>query len=202
MKQAKLLLDYISIEELLNLIDDPEKSICHQILNDNRALFEQAQGSTHNHQTWEGGYIDHVTDCMNIARHLYDFFSSFGRTLPFTLSDVLLVLFIHDLEKPWRILVNQLGQASNREGIATKEEFKRFREEKLFEYRLLLNPKQANAFLFIEGEGKSYSSDHRVMNELAVFCHMVDYWSARGWYDYPKPEGKDEWSGAGRFRTV
>ena len=39
------------------------------------------------------------------------------------------------------------------------------------------------------------------MNELAAFCHKVDSWSARGWYDYPKATG-DEWTGATRVRTT
>jgi len=193
-------LDYLTMDEMLNLIDEPNQSICKRILSDHRELFEKSHGSTHNHQTWEGGYIDHVTDAMNYTRHLYAFDSAFGRRLPFSLSDALLVIFLHDLEKPWRILV-QNGKASNREGLATKEEFKKFRESKLAECGLVFTPDQLNAFTYVEGEYKDYSSTHRVMNELAAFCHIVDTWSARGWYDYPKADG-DEWVGAGRFRKI
>jgi len=199
MKKAIIPLEYLTIDELVNFIDQPNRKICERILIDHRALFEKSHGSTHNHQTWEGGYIDHVVDCMNYARHLYAFDSSFGRFLPFSLSDVLLILFLHDLEKPWRILI-QNGQASNRDDLQTKEQFKGFRETKLAEYGLVLTPAQLNAFTYVEGECKDYSSRQRVMNELAAFCHKVDSWSARGWYDYPKAEG-DEWSGAQRFRT-
>ncbi len=60
---------------------------------------------------------------------------------------------------------------------------------------------QMNALTYIEGEYKDYSSERRVMNELSAFCHMIDTWSARGWYNYPKAAG-DEWPGAGRFRTT
>lgn len=201
MGRVLISLDYLTIDELVGMIDEPNRSICKQILTDHRALFEKAQGSTHNHQTWEGGYIDHITDGMNYARHLYAFDNSFGRPLPFSLSDALLVFFLHDLEKPWRILVNEHGQASNRDGLATKEEFERFREDKLAEYGLVLTPMQQNGFKYVEGEYKDYSSKWRVMNELAAFCHKVDNWSARGWYDYPKAEG-DEWTGAKRFRTT
>lgn len=191
--------DYLAIDELMLLIDEPSKSVCRRILTDHRALFETARGSTHNHQTWDGGYIDHITDGMNLCRHMYQFFSRFGRPLPFSESDVLLIFFLHDLEKPWRILVED-GQASNREGLATKDEFKAFREHKLKEYGLALTPEQFNAFTYIEGEGKDYSSERRVMNELGAFCHAVDTWCARAWYAYPKEKG-DEWYGAGRFRT-
>jgi hypothetical protein len=201
MRNVSLTLDYLSIEQLIDLIDEPNREICHWILADNRSLFEQARGSTHNHQTWDGGYIDHVTDGMNYTRHLFAFDKAFGRPLPFSLSDALLVFFLHDLEKPWRILVNQQGQTSNREGLATKAEFKQFREDKLSDYGLVLDDNQLNGFTYVEGEISDYSSKRRVMNELAAFCHKVDNWCARGWYDYPKAEG-DEWTGASRVRTT
>lgn len=201
MRTVSLTLDYLTIEQLIDLIDEPNRSICRAILKDNRQLFEQARGSTHNHQTWNGGYIDHVTDGMNYTRHLYAFDEAFGRPLPFTMSDALLVFFLHDLEKPWRILVDAEGRASNREGLATKAEFKQFREEKLEAYGLKLTPYQLNGFTYVEGELADYSSKRRVMNELAAFCHKVDNWCARGWYYYPKADG-DEWTGATRVRTA
>lgn len=200
MKTITLELDYLSIEELIGLIDEPNRTICMNILNDNRELFESAHGSTHNHQTWKGGYIDHVTDGMNYTRHLFAFDEAFGRPLKFTLSDALLVFFLHDLEKPWRILVNQQGEASNKVGLETKAQYKKFREDKLQDYGLVLTPYQLNAFTYVEGEIADYSSKRRVMNELAAFCHKVDNWCARGWHDYPKND--DEWIGAKRFRTI
>ena len=93
------------------------------------------------------------------------------------------------------------GNASNRTGRETKIDFKRFRDKKLADYGIVLNPIQLNGFTYIEGEISDYSDKYRVMNELAAFCHMIDNWCARGRYDYPKAEG-DEWMGAGRVRTV
>jgi hypothetical protein len=200
MRTFSTVLEYIPIEKLVELIDEPNRRICKQILSDNRSLFEKTPGSTHNHQTWEGGYIDHVTDGMNYARHLYSFDCAFGRPLPFSLSDALLIFFLHDLEKPWRIIIDEQGQAMNRKGLTLKAEFKQFREEKLASYGLVLTPYQLNGFTYIEGEISDYSSKKRVMNELAAFCHKVDNWSARGWYDYPKASG-DEWIGASRVRS-
>lgn len=194
-------LEYMSIEDLIDMIWAPNGAICHRIRTDNRHLFEGAWGSTHNHQTWEGGYIDHVTDGMNLARLLYKFLDSFGRPMPFSMSDALLVFFLHDLEKPWRILVDTEGRTSNIDGLATKDEFKAFRERKLASYGLELTPYQLNGLTYVEGELSDYSSERRVMNELAAFCHMIDVWSARGWYDYPK-EIDDEWEGACRVRTT
>ena len=199
MREAHIQLNYSPLEHLLSLIDEPHQKICRHILADNRTLFETAQGSTHNHQAWEGGYIDHVTDGMNFTRHLYEFLNSFKRPLPFSLSQALLIFFLHDLEKPWRIEVRD-GVAGNRPGLDTKDAFKQFREEKLLEYGLVLTDYEMNGLTYIEGEYKDYSSTHRVMNELAAFGHMVDNWCARGWYDYPQAKS-DPWHDAGRFRS-
>lgn len=201
MTAVHLNLDYLPIEALVQLIDEPSRSVAIRILQDNRALFERARGSTHNHQTWDGGYIDHVTDGMNYTRHLYAMTASLGRPLPFTLSDALLIFFLHDLEKPWRILVQESGGAINRPGLDTKKAFKDFRETKLAEYGLALTPAQLNGLTYVEGEGPDYKSTERVMNELAAFCHMVDVWSARIAYAYPTPFGHDEWTGADRVRS-
>lgn len=193
---------YTDVDRLLSLVNEPAQSICRRIMSDHRTLFERARGSTYNHQTWDGGYLDHVTDGMNFACSLYGLLLDIGRPLPFSLSDALLVFFLHDLEKPWRIVVAETGEVVNRPGLTTKAEFKAFRESELARYGLQLTPAQRNALTYVEGEGQDYSSKRRVMNELAAFCHMVDTWSARGWYDYPKPAGEDEWSGAQRFRSI
>jgi hypothetical protein len=193
---------YFSIEELINFIDEPNRTACMRILTENRALFETVRGSTHNHQTWDGGIGDHILDGMNYTYHLYDFDASFGRPLPFSKSDALLIFFLHDLEKPWRIEVMPDGSVRNRPGLDTKEAFKKFREDKLKEYNISLTPAQFNGLTYVEGEIKDYSSLRRVMNELAAFCHKVDVMSARIWYDYPKISGEDEWIGADRVRTI
>jgi hypothetical protein len=202
MRSVSINLDYLSIEQLINLIDKPKSAICHKILVDNRELFEKARGSTHNHQTWDGGYIDHITDGMNYIRHLYAFDKAFGRPLPFSLSDALLIFFLHDLEKPWRIKVDAFGQVSNPfYWLTTKAQFKQFRENMVLSYGLELTAEQFNGLTYVEGELDDYSSKSRVMNELAAFCHKVDVWCARGWYDYPKAK-RDPWTGAKRVRKT
>lgn len=190
---------YLSLDRHIELIDEPNRSICAKILADHRTLFETAPGSTYNHQTWPGGYIDHVTDGMNYGRHLYALEVSTGRPTTFSLSDVLLIFFLHDIEKPWRIFVSASGFATNKSGLDTKSANRSFREQKLREYGINLTSAQMNALTYVEGEGGDYSSKHRVMNELAAFCHMIDVWSARVRHDYPKVA--DVWVGAGRFRT-
>jgi hypothetical protein len=193
-------LDYLTIPEMLaNYVDEPARSACEAIYRDNLVLFQKTRGSTHNHQTWDGGYLDHITDGMNYARHLYALDFGLGRPVNFTLSDALLIFYLHDIEKPWRLLVSETGNTYNRPGLDTKAAFKAFREEKLREYGLELTPAQLNGLTYVEGELSDYSSERRVMNELSAFCHKVDVWSARQCFAYPKADG-DEWPGATRFR--
>jgi hypothetical protein len=190
-------LDYLPLTKLLELIDQPARATCEMLLTENKVLFESAPGSRRNHQAWPGGYLDHVVDGMNYARHIFALDSALGRPLAFSLSDALLVFYLHDLEKPWRIRARQDGTLSNATGFSSKADFKAFRERKLAEMGLILTPIQANALKYVEGEGDDYSSTERVMNELAAFCHKVDIWSARQCYEYPKAIA-DEWTGARR----
>ena len=177
---------YFTIEELILKIDEPNRAGCRRIYSANLKLFSEAAGSSHNHQNWPGGYLDHTGETMNIAVLLYDALGA-ARHLPFSLSDALLILSLHDLEKPWKSVRR----------FADKEDRRKFREYKLGEYIIILTPAQENALRYVEGEGDAYTNSHRVMNELAAFCHMCDVWSARGWYAYPAAEN-DPWTGAKR----
>ncbi len=131
---------------------------------------KKAKGSNHNHQTWEGGYIDHVLETMNIAVWLY---KSSPRLLPFTLEDALLVLFIHDLEKPFKEEYGHLW--------SSKEDRRAFRKTLILQNQLRLSSAQWNALDYVEGE-HDYSNKERRMGEMAAFCHACDILSARLWH--------------------
>ncbi|MCC6997207.1 MAG: hypothetical protein IT370_21515, partial [Deltaproteobacteria bacterium] len=117
---------YESVESLVARIDEPNRSACARILADHRALFATVQGSTNNHQAWRGGYLDHVTEIMNIASVLYDRFVAL-RPLPFSRSDLLLVVFLHDIEKPWKYDLDADGQLHHKAEMQGKEAHQRFR---------------------------------------------------------------------------
>lgn len=163
--------------DALELVDAPEREACWRIFKDNEELVREAMGSSHNHQAWPGGYVDHVNEVMLIALRLYDTLNAI-RTLPFTKHDALLVLYLHDIEKPWKKVRNLWSKAGR----------KAFREEKIKAYGITLTPTQANALQYVEGEGDDYRGDRRVMNELAAFCHACDVLSARLWHDQPGRE--------------
>src|SRR5579863_920200 len=96
---------YLKFDELLDLI--PNSEALKNIVRDNLFRITEAPGSSKNHQAWVGGYVDHVTETMNIALQLYwtfDKLGRFGKEAPFVVSDPLVVMFLHDLEKPWKHL--------------------------------------------------------------------------------------------------
>jgi 23S rRNA maturation-related 3'-5' exoribonuclease YhaM len=169
---------------------------CKRLLEDNLALFATVQGSTHNHQSWRGGYLDHVTEVMNIAYVLYQSLTA-HRPLPFTLSDILLVVFLHDIEKPWKYELGSDGQLQHKASMQTKADHQAFRMAKLAEYGIQLTPEHENALKYAEGELADYSSRERKMGPLAALAHMCDVASARIWFDFPAVVD-DPWTGAVR----
>jgi hypothetical protein len=182
---------YYSVDQLVEMIAEPNRSVCRKILDDNRALFEIAPGSSHNHQAWRGGYLDHVVDCCNIAILFYHPWN-IVRPRPYTLSSVILVLFLHDIEKPWKYELTPDGRLVDRKDLMKdKNARKAFRDRKLAEYGISLSDQESNAFAYVEGEGYDYSNKVRVMNELAAFCHACDNLSARDSHDHPRKH--DSW---------
>ena len=186
-----------NIEQLVDRMDEPNRRAIWSILGDNLELFRIVQGSSSNHQAWPGGYIDHVTEVMNLAVVQHAVLDRI-RPLPFSLSDALVVLFLHDIEKPWKYRLVD-GRTEIVPELLDKQAQHVFRADKLKHYGIVLTDVQANAMRYVEGEHKDYSSDRRVMNELAAFCHVCDVLSARVWHAHPLAEN-DPWLGSGRRR--
>ena len=171
-----------NIIDLIALIDEPNREKCLKLYQDNQEIFDKAPAAVSNHQAWPGGYMDHVREVMNLAIKLYQSMGEI-RPLPFSLSDALLALFLHDLEKPWRFC----GDETTRQNLDERQNRDPFRKAKMEEYEIILSPFQENGIDYVEGElDGSYTPHRRTMNELAAFCHMCDVASARLWYDYPR----------------
>jgi hypothetical protein len=187
---------YHTIDDLVAKLDEPNRTACTRILAEHRTLFATVQGSTNNHQAWRGGYLDHVTDAMNVAVVLYEELSAL-RPLPFTLSDVLLVVYFHDLEKPWKYELGADGALRHKAEMVTKESHQKLRMQKLAEYGVVLTAEHENGLRYAEGELADYTNQRRMMGPLAAMAHMCDVASARLWFDYPAAAG-DPWLGASR----
>jgi hypothetical protein len=130
--------------------------------------------------------MDHIVDAMNIAVKLYETLNEL-RALPFTLSDALLVLYLHDLEKPWKY-----GNISKFEinELSLYEDYQDFQNTKIKEYEFELTPEHLNALKYAHGEGNDFKNTERVSKPLAAFIHSCDTMSARIWFDYPKEKKK------------
>lgn len=158
------------LERMIQHIDEPNRTACRRLMGDNEELFRKAPGSAANHQAWEGGYVDHLEDFTITGEDLYEMLSR-RSPLPFTLSDVMLTGFLHDLEKPWKYVAGMKFRDE-----AAKEAF---RAGLIREYGILLTPAHENALKYVHGEGADYSPHRRTQNELAAFIHCCDTISAR-----------------------
>jgi hypothetical protein len=192
---------YLTLDELFDLMEDSDKY--ERMFFESKGAFAQAAGSSHNHQAWEGGYMAHVLEVMNIACQQFAWMSR-ARKLPFTRSEALQVLFLHDIEKPWKYghgpgayYVGDAGGLEFRNlPTKTKEERKAFRAAAIKHYEISLTPEQENALEYVEGVPDSkYTPGERTMGELAAFCHSCDILSARMWHD----KGKDVALGTSRW---
>jgi 23S rRNA maturation-related 3'-5' exoribonuclease YhaM len=190
---------YESVDSLIARIDEPNRTACARIFADHHALFATVQGSTHNHQAWRGGYLDHVSEVMNLASVLYDQFALL-RPLPFSRSDILLVVFLHDIEKPWKYELGEDGQLCHKPEMQGKEAHQKFRMEILTSYGVQLTAEHENGLRYAEGELADYTNKQRRMGPLAAMAHMCDVASARLWFDYPAAQS-DPWIGASRAAT-
>ncbi|MEI6352409.1 MAG: hypothetical protein WCO35_00515 [Candidatus Nomurabacteria bacterium] len=168
---------FYKINYLLNKIESVNQVKCKKIFEDHKDRFLVAPGSLAKHQNWKGGYIDHLEEIMSMAYNFYGFMFK-ERKPDFTLSDSLLVLFLHDLEKPFKYVEPKTKFTSDLE----KEEFI---NSVLKEYKIKLNNKQKIALKYIHGEGEDHNSKKRIQNPLGAFCHMCDNNSARIWFSYP-----------------
>lgn len=184
---------YYLLDTLINEIDEPNRMPAWRIWRENGVRFVHTPGSSHNHQAWAGGYLWHITEVMNIAKLLYPALDA-ARPHPFSSSDALLALYLHDIEKPWKYSYDANWNLIVNPEI-TKERHQEFREQKIREYGFVLTPDHWNAIEYAEGEHRNYSPRERRQKPLAAFVHMCDTWSARGWFDFPKAwnEG-DAWS--------
>lgn len=188
---------YLNLDELLSLIPGSNGEVVRRLYDNYKNLFEAAPGSSHNHQAWPGGYIDHVTDAMNISLVLYDTFQTI-RPLPFSRSDPPFIMFLHDLEKPFKYTIDDDGNLTDNPAIPDKKARAAVRDKIMSDYGIKLDAQQSNAMRYVEGiRDSEYTNEARIMGELATICHMADTASARLWYNYPLAES-DPWRRAKR----
>lgn len=175
------------IEDMLQDIELSNQQSAQVLWKDLQYFLPKTPGSTGAHQAWPGGYADHVREVMNLAYKLYDALDN-DRKLVFSLQSALLVLFLHDCEKPFKNATDEeLEEFKWIEKRPTKSD-KDFQKKLLAHYKFALSDDEINGLAYVEGEGDDYQHGARVQGPLAAFCHVCDVTSARIWHDYPKRE--------------
>jgi len=182
--------------EWLDTIEGQNKEAISRFIEhgDHRQRLERSPGSRSAHHAWEGGWMEHERQTMMIAAYMYDFFMLTGRMdeLPeserFTLSDAQIVMFLHDIEKPFVYGFDDAGRVII-ENPMSKQERKSFRKGVIEEYGFILSPTMANALTYVEGERDvDYIPGGRAEQPLASFCQVTDNLSARAFYDHGRPQ--------------
>lgn len=173
-----------SVESLLEMIDAENRTQAEKLWSDLRRYLPKAVGSTKSHHAWENGYRHHVQEVMNIAVLMYDLLDQ-RRKLSFDLSSALLVLFLHDCEKPFRHATHE--QLEHFPWVKSKPQKsdKWFQKLLIEEYEFAITDEQWNGLRYVEGEHGDYIEGVRTQLPLAAFCHICDTVSARIWFDYP-----------------
>ena len=108
---------------------------------------------------------------------MYDWLNTY-RSLPFSFDDVIIIIALHDLEKPYKYSAYN----SDFQEILTLDSHG-IRDEIMKQYNIVLSPQQQNWLDYIHGEGDHYSKTERVQWPLAAFCHSIDTISARIYFN-------------------
>jgi hypothetical protein len=180
------------ISQLLSIKD--ENSIkCISLLEFFISEYPEAPGSnplTGNHQNFPQGYYKHISDILSYAVMLYKYLSKKDK-LNFTLSDAILVLFLHDIEKPIKYcpalvktgVIDENGCFEEAVYEYETDSDEDIRQNLISKFGIKLTDEHKLALKYIHGEGDDYRKDKRVMSPLCAFCHCCDIISARIFFD-------------------
>lgn len=181
---------FLNLDQLLELIEGANGKACRQMYVDYKELIDTAPGAASNHQVWEGGYKDHIAQTMNLFRMQFDdmerhvWLQALPESEQFSLSDGLTVLYLHDLEKPFKYKLADDGSLADNPDLADKKARKEFRKALIDKYGVQLSDTQKNALLHAEGvRDEYYKQGERVDQPLAALVHACDLISARVLYD-------------------
>ena len=157
------------IETYLNYVDEPLRDKLLSLLEYLYKEFPDAPGSSGNHQAYPGGYYDHIAACMYNGVELYNIFIR-DTDSDISLSDMMAVLFLHDIEKPVKYSPDKDKWPTSDGEIRSV----------LFEtFYIILSSEIELGLRYIHGECDDYRKDKRVMTPLCALCHCADVISAR-----------------------
>lgn len=176
------------LRQLLLEINDPRRDILLQIYDDYQDLFHFAAGSGANHQAWQGGYGDHIAECLRVNDATYAALEAI-RPLPFSKDSAAIALFFHDIEKPFRYgppgdpRCEEWRNKFQADGPAWEHAKWEILDMLNQRYGLAFSDEETNAIKYTHGEGSDHKKDQRITTPLAAHVHHCDNTSARIWFD-------------------
>ncbi len=166
------------ILDLINKLADQNAQQLQKLYQDIIEEMPDAMWSSNNKHQWrEWWYYDHIADVLTFGRILYDNLNTY-RALPFSFDDVIVVILIHDIEKPYKYK----GDKEKYKNLLTLDDHG-IRDTILEKYNIKLSTTQQNGADYIHGEWHEYSKTERIMWPLAAFCHSIDTISARIYFN-------------------
>lgn len=187
-------LNKVKLKDFIAAMDSDNKAAIWAIYKHYEDLLYTHPGSSHNHQAWPGGLVDHLAEVCRYAYTDYEVIEcgndpTFGQPLHrFYFDDqAMIAIFCHDAEK-FVVYGNKddprcapfLIMAADATSKVEKEKIKwHVLEHWRVKFGLELNEEVINAIKYTHGEGDDYSNTQRVMNPLAVLVGNADRRSAR-----------------------
>ena len=185
----------LTLKDFLEKMEDPRKEALIGIYKEYTELFHFAAGSSHNHQAWEGGYADHIAECLRANTVVYDALETI-RPLPFTKDQAIICLFLHDIEKPFKYgtekhhldvaKYQEIAEELQKNYLKMEESWQKWEGAKwkiiidlMKKFDFDLSAEEINALTYTHGEGSYHKKDERVSCELAAHVHHCDNISAR-----------------------
>ena len=148
-----------------------------------REDFTTAPAAVKYHHNWEGGLYIHTEQVMNIA---VDLFNDWKDKLIVKLDDIIIVSFIHDLDKMYRYELRPLSEKKDDKPFYTYKYKERatYPPEMdvmriLAKHGILLTKEQTEALAWHHGGWSDASKTYMSNSQLAAFIHVADLFSAR-----------------------
>lgn len=175
-----------SVLYLLSKIQDKDSRekylrLYNSILDD----FTTAPAAVKYHHNWMGGLYVHTEQVMNIA---VDMFNDWKDNLNIKLDDIIIVSFIHDLDKMYRYELRPESERKKNKVFylfKTRKDKHNYSNEMevlriLAGYNISLTKEQTEALAWHEGGWSDASFlKHKSNSQLPVIIHIADLFSAK-----------------------
>ncbi len=167
-------------DRMIALLDEDMQGPVYDFFVNYYKGFTEARGSRVKHHARVGGLRHHLLQMATLYSILYSIFSLLVAHRDYTISDGIVVIFLHDIEKLLKYTdQNDLdfykGQYQSDPRIMLQGVVR--------EFQIPLLPKHWDALKYIHGEGADYDPNRRVMSAFGALCHCADILSARIGHD-------------------